>query len=171
MASDVPQRRGVVFVLRWVATVALIGISLVWAVSWWRNFWRADVAWAPLPCQGYIVLASQNGQLEVSTYLPTALTGTAWRTKAAPLAFQSYAATGGNFFDVLLPRAKPIRFRRFPREFETNLIAPFWFLIPFCWLLAACLWTRWSLRFSLRAMLIDTSIVALVMALFVSSKW
>jgi hypothetical protein len=109
--------------------------------------------------------------LEVSTYLPTSLRGSAWPTKAAPWDFQSYAATGGNFFDVLLPRAKPIRFRRFPREFETNLMAPFWFLIPICWLLAAGLWTQWSLRFSLRAMLIATSIVALVMALFVSSKW
>ncbi|HEX4415181.1 MAG TPA: hypothetical protein VH107_16230 [Lacipirellulaceae bacterium] len=165
------QRRGPIFVLRWVATAALVVGSIVGAVSWCRNFWRADVVWAPLPFGGYVVLASQNGQLEIATYLPTSSTRSAWPTKAAPWAFQSYAATGGNLFDVLLPRAKPVRFRRLPNSYATNLIAPFWFLIPLCWLLAAGLWTRWSLRFSLRAMMIATSIVALVMAVYVSSKW
>jgi hypothetical protein len=39
---------------------------------WIRNFWRADVAWLPLPSGGNVMIVSQKGQMEFVISTPAA---------------------------------------------------------------------------------------------------
>jgi hypothetical protein len=54
---------------------------------------------------------------------------------------------------------------------ELNIIAPYWFLVPLTWLLAVAPWTRWSTQFSLRALMIATTLIGIILAIWVTSKW
>ncbi len=174
MTAVSPNRRSISSLLRKVATAMFLMFSILWAVLWLRNFWLADVAWAPLPGQGYLAFASQQGQMELSLYLPFASTPVPQRQTSARWGVQSYTATGDNLYDVLLPRVKLLRFRRYgsiPRTYDLNAMAPYWFLLPVTWMLAAAPWVRWSVRFSLRAMLIAMTLVAVALGVYVTSKW
>ena len=163
----------VVRVLRVVATATMLLTGGIFVVLWSRNFWWADVVWAPLPGGGHALFASQDGQTEVALSLPTTPTRASRspRQTSPGWGAQSYMATPKSVWQILLARAKPIRYRRLWNSRELNMIAPYWFLVPLTWLLAVAPWIRWSTRFSLRALLVATTLAAMALGIYVTSKW
>jgi hypothetical protein len=163
--------------LRTTASAVILGLSGLFVALWMRNFRRADVVWAPLPGQGHVVVASHQGQLELALYVPSsAPAGTPQRTvprkpNSTRWGGDSYSVAWNHIGEILLPRAKPFRYRRLWNSHEVNMIAPYWFLVPVIWMLAAAPWVRWSKRFSMRAMLIATTLVAIVLGIYVTSGW
>ena len=162
--------------LRTAATAVILVRSTVLVVLWVRNFWRADVVWVPLPGQGHLVIASLEGQMELALYLPSPSSpGTpmrfAPRSRTPPRwRAQSYSVTWNHLHEILFPHAKPFRYRRLPRSQGVNIIAPL-VPVPAAWLLAAAPWIRWSTRFSLRALMIATTLVAIALGIYVRSGW
>jgi hypothetical protein len=163
----------VVRAIRIAAAAALLSIGGLFVLLWVRNFWRADVAWAPLPGGGHALFASQDGQTEVSLSLPSSGAGAATSPRNASPGWgaQSYMATPKSVWQILLAHSKPFRYRRMWQGRELNMIAPYWFLVPVTCMLAATPWIRWSKRFSLRALLISTTVIAIVLAIWQTSKW
>jgi hypothetical protein len=53
-------------------------------------------------------------------------------------------------------------------SFGTVATAPHWFAVMLCAIVAAAPWIRWKWRFSLRTLLIATTLIAVVMGLIVS---
>lgn len=154
-------------ILRWfriAATAAILSASALMASLWLRNFWRADVVWAPLPGHGQLVIASLQGQMELAVYLSVSASSPLWGAK-------DYSVTWNHLSEVLFPRTVPLRFRRLRNSQGVNLSAPYWFLVPVSWVFAAAPWIRWSTRFSLRAMLIATTLVAVALGIYVRSGW
>jgi hypothetical protein len=157
--------------LRKAAMVVLLGVSAVFIVLWVRNFWRADVVWIPLPNQGYVLLASYQGQMELALYFPSSPARVSPRLASPRWGLQSYTATWKELHEITLPHAKPLRYRRLPLSRQLNMIAPYWFLIPATWLVAAAPCVRWSRRFSLRALMIGMTLFAVALGIYVSSGW
>jgi hypothetical protein len=147
----------------------MFGVLL--AVLWVRNFWRADVAWMPLPNQGHVLLASYQGQMELALHVPSSPSPVSPRLATPRWGVKSYTATWKELHEITLPHAKPFRYRRLPLSRELNMIAPYWFLIPATWLMAGAPWIRWSRRFSLRALLIATTLIAVALGIYVTSGW
>jgi hypothetical protein len=163
----------VVRAIRIIASAMMLSIGGLFIVLWIRNFWRADVVWAPLPGGGHVLLASQDGQTELALNLPSKATGASRMSRQSSSGWgaQSYAATPKSVSQILLARAKPIRYRRMWNGRELNMIAPYWFLVPLTWLLAVAPWIQWSTRFSLRALLVATTLAAMALGIYVTSKW
>jgi hypothetical protein len=159
--------------LRWVTSIVLCGASLGLIVLWVRNVWRADVAWAPLPRQGHVVIASLQGQMEIALKVPTRPRPNRWQASEAfnRWGAQSYIASPSDLRSIVLPRTKPFRSRSSAFEREINIIAPYWFLVPATWLLAAAPWLQWSTRFSLRALLVASTLIALALGIYATSDW
>jgi hypothetical protein len=159
-------------VIRIVATTMMLSIGGLFVVLWFRNLWRADVAWAPLPGSGHVLFASQDGQTEVALSLPSKTSKALRSGPTSPgWGAQSYAATPKSISQILFAQAKPFRYRRMWNSRELNMIAPYWFLVPLTWLLAVAPWVRWSTRFSLRALLVATTIAAMALGVSATSKW
>lgn len=151
-------------------------ISALMFILWLRNFWQSDVVWAPLPGQGHVVIASLQGQVEFAVSLPTGTSPPATAVRMRPQntprwGAESYSVSWNSLGDVLLPMVKPLRYRRLWTGRELNLMAPYWCLIPFTWMLAAAPWVRWSKRFSLRAFFIATTLIAVGLGIYVTSNW
>jgi hypothetical protein len=161
--------------LRRMTSIMFCSASLALIVLWMRNAWRADVAWAPLPHQGHVVIASLQGQMEIALKVPTKtrLNPPRGARGATPNRWgaQSYIASPSELRSIVLPRTKPFRSRSSAFEREINIMAPYWFLVPATWLLAAAPWVQWSTRFSLRALLIASTLIALALSIYTTSGW
>lgn len=157
--------------LRTAATALVLWVSMLLLALWGRNLWRSDVVWAPLPYEGHFLIASHQGQMEVTVCVPSASKRIPPRSAAPRWGADSYSVAGNQVSEILLPTYRPFRCRRvnFNREFE--VMAPYWFLIPVSWLLAIVPWVRWSTRFSLRALLIAMTIIAVAIRIYVTSSW
>jgi hypothetical protein len=176
------DRSRIVWWVRMAASAVCLALSGLLLVLWLRNFWLADVFWGPIPGQGDAVIVSVQGQMEVAVYLPWAPLGP-WtppdtpRVRASPQNTptpwkrDSYSVTQTRASAILFPQTKVFRFRRLWNERGFNMITPYWFLVSVTWLLAAVPWIRWSTRFSLRALMIATTVVAAVLGIYVTSGW
>lgn len=160
-------------VVRIVASATMLLISALMLILWIRNFWHSDVIWAPLPNAGHFLVASVQGQAEIAINLPSrvAVPFGSPRQTAPRWGAESYSIASPRLSEVLLPQVKPIRYRRLSNGHELNVMAPYWCLVPLTWILAAAPWIRWSKRFSLRAFMIATAVVAVAMGIAVTSKW
>jgi hypothetical protein len=172
MTSVIFRRIGRAF--RIGATAMMLSVSILFIVLWARNFWRADVAWTPFFGGGHVVFASHEGQTEIVLEVPSRASRPVplWQ-QADAWGIQTYAATPKSIAQILFAREKPYRYRQLPsgRGHEFNVIAPYWFLVPVTCLLAATPWVRWSTRFGLRTFLIITTIIALAIGAYATSKW
>lgn len=161
------QRTRVVRALRISITAAGLLMSALVAVMWLRNFWWADVFWAPLPNAGQVAIASADGQVEFGISYP-ALRGAARANQGTELwGWQTYTASRNRVFDILLPWKQVIHYR-VTRNGSIAML-PHWLLAIVPLLLAGMLWIRWSRRFTIRTMLVITTLVAVVLALVVTA--
>src|SRR3954468_2580835 len=100
--------------LRITATALMLMASAGLVTLWIRNFWRADVAWLPLPSGGNVMIVSQKGQMEVVISTPAAAVRQAMppRHDVALCGVDSYSIIREGASDVLFPSWKPLRYRR-----------------------------------------------------------
>jgi hypothetical protein len=128
-----------------------------------RNFWRADVVWAPLPGARQLTIASANGQVEAGILRPTQ-----WAPKPQGFGWGPYTASGNRAIDVLVPWDTVIRYR-FTMNRNMVLVLPHWLLTLAMLMLAAVPWIRWSRRFTIRTMLVVTALIAVMLAMAVTA--
>jgi hypothetical protein len=142
-----------------------IAWSLVWGLAavlslvlWVRSFWEVDMVCFPSPTHRMIILESNFGTLGASyqaliTLGDADIPSTYWRRTtfhAAP----DNRASGGLFAANSNYGSIYVRF-------------PHWLAGFFSATLAAAPWIRWSNRFSLRTLLVATTVVVVVLGLIV----
>jgi hypothetical protein len=133
------------------------------AVAWLRNFWWADVVWAPLPNAGQLVIASADGQFEFGVSYPANRWG--WANAPTPSwGFATYTASQNRAVDVVVPSKTVVRYR-FGRNGDIAIWLPHWLLVAAPLLFATVPWIHWSRRFTIRTMLVITALVAVVLAM------
>jgi hypothetical protein len=100
--------------LRITATALILLASAALLTLWIRNFWRADVAWIPLPSGGNVVVVSQQGQMEfvISPAAAVLQQRMPLRKDVSKWGLNSYSVIRKSVGEVVLPSLKPLRFRR-----------------------------------------------------------
>jgi hypothetical protein len=157
--------------IRIAATALFTCFGVLFLILWLHNFWRSDVAWAPLPHSGNVVFASHRGQLTVTVDIPSSSIRRGQRLSVPQWGAQCYVVSGDEQRESLWPSAKAFRCRRVPFSGEIEMQAPYWSLIPLSLALAAAPWVRWSKRFSLRALLIAMTVIAVMVRIYATSGW
>jgi hypothetical protein len=158
------ERRRVARLLQFFMTAVCLGSSALIAVMWLRNFWWADVVWAPLPGAGQLVIASADGQCEFGVSYPVNRWGTRALRTAPSWGFATYTASQNRAVDVVVPWNTVIRYR-FDQNGDIAVWLPHWLLVLAPLLFAGAFWIHWSRRFTIRTMLVVTTLVAVLLAL------
>jgi hypothetical protein len=120
-------------------------VAVLLIVLWVRSYWWSDTFEAP-----YFCFDSIGGQCSVE-FKNTPRTS--WSRRATPIGIWIDAPSLSDFSIVV---------RR-----SVYMAAPHWFFILLSTTLASLPWIRWSNRFSLRTLLIATTLIALVLGLIV----
>jgi hypothetical protein len=149
--------------LRITASAAFLAAGAVLFAAWMRNFCWADVVWAPLPGARQMTIASSDGQIEVGILRPTR-----WSPKPEGWGRATYTASQNRVLEVFVPWNKVIRYR-FTINRSMAIVLPHWLLTLAMLMLAAVPWIRWSRRFTIRTMLVVTTLIAVVLALAVTA--
>jgi hypothetical protein len=143
---------------------AMCGITcLLLVVLWVRRYWWWDtVGWGITAKQGFIVRSVKGAAvLEYLDFSGTEIDAVLfqWRVESTPLPDSNQYPFGGveNTFAGFL-----IWLRRWG-ENPFLLCVPYWFLVPLTAGLAVALWGKWALRFSLKTLLIATTLLAVVL--------
>src|SRR3954469_18702251 len=153
-------------VLRYLRIVfsAFCGVACVLLVVLWvRSYWRSDVIWCQYSASHAAVCGSRHGSLWAFR-IAVAAVGLAWEMEGTETASE-------DDFWADIEQAHEYRgifgFGIFETRRYRQLWAPYWFPILLFIALAAAPWTRWSRRFSLRTLLIATTLVAVLLGLTV----
>jgi hypothetical protein len=134
--------------IAWSVVCGIICLLLI--VLWVRSYWWSDLYIAQLSSQRYFGIGDTNGR----TFFGT-------------------ARSVGHPAWTLIVEPSENRAEYFPRIDESvyaggvDLYLPNWMLVILTATLAAAPWISWSKRFSLRTLLIATTLVAVVLGLIV----
>jgi hypothetical protein len=153
----------------------LCGIACVLLiVAWVRSFSVADtmyIGWRGVPYNAVIVLDPSRLAIELREYDITP------GSVANPLIYMrdSQAIPGyqqRRYADGSIPARRWFRFSpRAPTQ-DATLFIPLWFPTLFLAITGVFPWIQWSKRFSLRTLLIATTLVAVALGLIVAlSRW
>src|SRR3954447_11081309 len=141
------------------------GLACVLLVVFWvRSYWWRDMVFARNPDVGSTYAASLQGKLRVSLFR---------EHRNSPTDFSRWGANSAPAEEMAISLEKsPMPKRRCALGFELmNYWNPFafaipsWFLVPASLLAAVLPWISW--RFTLRSLLIATTLVAVVLGLIV----
>jgi hypothetical protein len=146
-----------------IAFSALCGIAcLLLIVMWARSYWRTDyLVWGITAKQGFLA-RSLNGAA-VLDYMNFSGSGKnlvlyKWHVESMPLPDTNRFSSGGvdnTFAGFLIQRSgSGGRFL---------VCVPYWFLVPLTATLAVALSGKWALHFSLKTLLIATTLVAVLL--------
>ena len=124
-------------------------IALLLCVSWIHSYWRIYVLEVPIARKASVGIESWTGEIILSWYV----------TNALPWDFQSYPAKGWPNAHWKFTTTAP-----WPHGW---IVLPYPLAVVFASLAAFAPWVRWSSHFSLRALLIATTLVAVVLGLVV----
>ena len=143
-----------------VCGIACLIMILLWARSYW---WWDTIVWGITDEQGFIVRSVKGAAvLEYLDFSGSEIDAVLfkWHVQSTPLPDTNRYPFGGveNTFAGFLIRHSGWRGNPF------LLCVPFWFLVPLSAALAVILWGKWALRFSLKSLLIATTIVAVLLA-------
>jgi hypothetical protein len=147
------------------SATCLIACVLLIAL-WVRSYWENDMGYFPLSTHRMVVLGSDSGSIGVSSYLPIALQNTRpWRT--------GIVLTGWGRLTLRITHPRDRTYPYFAAgsdDIYLHVRFPHWIAVFFASTLAALPWLPWwSKRFSLRTLLIATTLVAVVLGLAVWS--
>jgi hypothetical protein len=134
-----------------IAFSAVCGIScLLLIVLWVRSYWWRQTFNRLTPNESYQEIASDSGRLSLrSQYQPFADVGPIdWEYEAYP---PTFLEAPGLWFVW--------------NEKELSVVIPHWFAMLFTLVLGVLPWLRW--RFSLRTLIIATTLIAVVLGLVV----
>jgi hypothetical protein len=147
-----------------------IAWSVVWGVVavlvivlWVRSYWRADTAVVVVSRSSVIGFGSGLGSLAatLSVRVPGYFNQTWYIISGAN-------GGSGDFQSQYLPgNRKVLGFGITQQPSFTSIYAPCWSFVFVAGALCSLPWIRWSKRFSLRTLLIATTLVAVVLGLIV----
>ena len=137
-----------------IAWSVVCGVACVLLIVWWvRSYWRLDViVW--------------NGNSSSTTVRADA--------GLVTISQSNFGGTlsGDDRWELIVDNASwGMQFWQFDWAWDTNLIlirVPIWVAALAAAILAHAPWIRWSRRFSLRALLIATTLVALVLGIIMA---
>jgi len=141
--------------IAWSVAWGLAAMLLI--MLWVRSYWHVDVLQKPSTSRLFII-SSSKGRLAY------------FENRASPQSTMPPEVIAPIIDDFILVATKPIlgfgrvRGLRIP----PLLFAPYWFPVLISGVLAAIPWLPWSTRFSLRTLLIATTLVAVVLGLIVA---
>ena len=166
-AERLPTNRTRIFKwLRITFSAACLVACVLFIALWVRSYWWRDMAFARNPDIGSTYAASLQGKLRIGFYR---------EHRNSPADFSRWGMNAAPAEEMALSLERsPMPKRQCALGFELvnywNPLAfaiPYWFLVPLSGAIAAAPWIRWSNRFSLRALLIGTTLVAVVLGLVV----
>ena len=145
--------------LRIAWSVACGIASMLLMALWVRSYLWADYLKAPYPKGRDLVVVSRSGQLEVELYYLT----------AGELSYWQFDRLGPSELMELdgEPSLSGLGFKLY-WGVPSGIVVPLWFLVFFSVSLAGLPWIRLSKRFSLRTLLIATTLVAIMLGLIVA---
>jgi hypothetical protein len=150
--------------LRIAFSVTCIVACVLLIALWVRSYWCwDDVAWRLTTKRGFLVSSQSGGAvLDYHEFDSSALALIKWRVRSQPSPDKNLLPIAGideAYAGFLLLNG--------PDGFL--LVIPYWFLVPLTLALAATPWLpMWSRRFTLRTLLIATTLVAVVLGLIVA---
>jgi hypothetical protein len=141
-----------------IAVTALSLTACVLLVALWvRSYWRIEFATTPYVATGIL---SMRGELLAVFSLDVSKRPDEWHFESDPIPD-----------DVELP---PLRrflgFGYYGTAFEHGLLVPHWFAVLVSTFLAAAPWMRRPYRFSIRTLLIATTLVAAGLGIVVATR-
>jgi hypothetical protein len=142
--------------IAWSVGWGLASVLLI--VLWVRSYWLRDAINCPIP--GGLDLGSMCGRISVSHYLDSP-EDSRWARNWSWSSFQV--------------KSTPPELRAAPSwhygssRFGTYITFPIWFAVIIFAAFGVTPWVRWGRRFSLRTLLIATTIIAVVLGLIVWS--
>jgi hypothetical protein len=148
--------------LRIAVTAFSLTACVLLVALWVRSYWRWEhVALGATPGQGFLV-ASANGAplFQYDDAYGTAWRRIKWHVHSAPTPEQPF----GERRRIL----KGFDWHTFGSGFALSV--PYWFLVVLAIALAAVPWFPWSRRFSLRTLLIATTLIAMGLGIIVMSR-
>jgi hypothetical protein len=133
-----------------------ISWSLFWGVAcllvivlWVRSYWARDAVFVTIPFTGYFQFDSSCGAVQIFAEAAEHQLPKLEYTSQMPTDF----GAGGNHWYFYLQRNSDFRWL-------FVVVIPNWYLVPPIAALATLPWLPWSKRFSLRTLLIATTLVA-----------
>ena len=143
-----------------IAWSVVCGIACVLLVVLWvRSYYRHDHCLGPDFGGSFSGIGSLQGKISVVRALRTPLPNERWRFESEIIGDEDQWAATWSEYDIGLG------FGVYNRPLAKALVIPHWFSILFSATLAAIPWIRVKRRFSLRTLLIATTLVAVVLGL------
>src|SRR5688500_17634292 len=158
--NNAMERTRIARLLRIAVTAVSLTACVLLVALWVRSYWRCDIFEGDYP-PSYLIVGSVRGYL-----------GIGW--EGDPLAdatslvweFDSYPPD----YDEELPSLITLGFEYKRSAIGASLLIPYWFPVIVTGLLAVALIIRRPKRFSLRTLLIATTLVAVAMGIFAVSS-
>lgn len=145
--------------------IAISALSATFCVVlvaiWVRSYFHSDTAMRPTQTR-LIRVESRQGQIALVSERRL-LPARHWIRFAKPVIEENRA-----FWKTLVPRQKYLGFRFAWNAREVGIVMPLWFPVLITIVVSVLPWIHWSKRFGLRALLIVTTIFALLIGLFVA---
>ena len=149
--------------IAWLVAWGVVAVSVT--VFWWRSYSTLDAVWWPPTDQRAISVESLLGRVWLRNYrtYPPAIV-VPFHIRHLPMMNGWKAQTAGGFlgFNYRYDTGMKGRSGR-----TTSISVPHWFALLSCIPIGAVSWAKWSNRFSLRTLLIATTLVAVVLGLIV----
>lgn len=142
-----------------IATSVVFGTACVlFIVLWVRCYWRIDTLWGPITGRGQLAFVSMQGQMFVGANKGGG--GTPWTVVSGNL-----YAPWRNAWNVFLPRRNAFGFALVSNSSNLGVTLPYWFVVLAFAVLMRLPWLPWSRRFSLRTLLVATTLIAVTLGL------
>jgi hypothetical protein len=142
--------------IAWSVVWGVVAVLLI--VLWVHSYWWTGFLKAPYPKGRDTVVVTRSGQLEVELYYQI----------AGELSHWTFEAFGPSELAELddEPTLSGLGFKLY-WGVPSGVVVPLWFLVFFSVALTGLPWIRRSKRFSLRTLLIATTLVAIVLGIAV----
>jgi hypothetical protein len=146
--------------LRIAVSAVFLTLCLVFVVLWVRCYWLIDTLWGPATNNGQIAIVSIQGQL----FLGNNYAGRypSWSRQSGIL-----YSKWRSIWTVLFPRRDVFGFALVADSNNLGITIPYWLAVLSTATVGCLPWARWSKRFSLRTLLMATTIFAVVLGMAV----
>jgi hypothetical protein len=143
--------------LRIVVSIVFVMLCAALVLLWVRCYWLIDMFWGPTATSGQVVVVSMQGQLFVGTNVGG---GPAWSRQSGKL-----YSKWRSIWRTLFPRRDVFGFALVVDSNNVGIAVPHWFAALVTATLAWLPWAPWSKRFSLRTLLVATTLIAVVLGM------
>jgi hypothetical protein len=147
--------------IAWSVGWSLLAVPLI--VLWVRSYWWSDQLYCPVRTQTGVALTSEAGRFGLSSYLPSTFVKI-WSGRAGEV------PTGWSRRSSRLlrsPNTAPAMFTSGSDAYFSYVTFPCWLPVLLSMTLAATPWVFRKVQFSIRTLLIATTLVAVLLGLVV----